>query len=467
MSTTKKRQHTPYLQGYKIPKKIMMWVPPSVEEEYFDNPDLPSIMEFVYFIEANNVERIDTDLYEGSFQNFYDNYIDIKKYNKPKSSFCATTLDGGVSTDYIIETANSEYENENTITLISLDSDSGKNIKDIYALVTFRLINHEPDTIMVETLCGNRSLPPSGEGTRLINYLTNLAYAIGINKIALHPIDSAIGYYTRLNFIELRKHEADAINDEENTTTFRKNTRARKNWKKAINVVRFVIHEKKLKEMEQNKIIIKEFHRAKYNEQRKRGIPINKPFTTPKKKPYVAKPVGRLVNVQKNKNGDIIKTREVYRITPGNSLRVAKMKSEIKDASEITKIIMENAKIENAKKALSTIKEEESNSPELTEEEIEREAREFRNEYKKNALEHFSKVQEQNRLNPSIEEDDSVYEDIQPDDAEKQAREFQKEAKMEALKVLEEERKKRNATFSKRLNAKGKKTQKRKPKRMK
>jgi hypothetical protein len=473
MSTKKRHTLNPratYFQGYKIPKKIMMWVPPSVEEEYFNSNGAPSIMEFVYFIEASGVERIDTTLYDGSFEHFYSLHIDIDKYNKTETSFCATSSEGGVSTDYIIDSANSDYDDESTITLISVDIDNVGNITDVYALVTFRLINHEPDTIMVETLCGNRSLPPSGEGTRLINYLTDLAYTIGIHKIALHPIDSAIGYYTRLNFVELRKDEADAINDDEGTTTFRKNTRARKNWKKAMHAVRFAINQKKLNEMKQNKIIIKEIHQAKYNEKIKKGIPINKPFSTPQKS-YVTKPVGKLVSFQKNPNGDIIKTREVYRITPGNSLRVAKMKSEIKDAAQITKIIMENAKNENAqKKELPTIKEE-SNSPEqLTQEEIERQAREFRNEEKKNALQHFANVQEQKRPTPAIvppvEEDNSVYENIEHD-VEKEESEFQKNEKTEAVRVLKEERKKRNATVRKTLkkykNAKGKKTQKRKP----
>jgi len=91
---TKKIQHkfnprATYFQGYKIPKKIIMWVPPIVEEEYFNDPTIPSIMEFVYFIEASGVKRIDTTLYEGSFQNFYDYHLN--KYNQIETSFCATT----------------------------------------------------------------------------------------------------------------------------------------------------------------------------------------------------------------------------------------------------------------------------------------------------------------------------------------------------------------------------------------
>lgn len=475
-TTTKKIQHkfnprATYFQGYKLPKKFMMWVPPIVEEEYFNN-GAPNLMEFVYFIEASGVERIDTTIYDG-FEHFYSKYIDIDKYNKPETSFCATTSEGGVGTDYIIESANSEYDNDRTITLISLDIDETGDITDVYALITFRLVESEIDTIMVETLCGNRSLPPSGEGTRLINYLTDLAYLIGIHKIALHPIDSAIGYYTRLNFIELNKDEADAINNEEGTTTFRKNTRARKNWKKAMNAVRFAIYEKKLKlnELKKNQIIIKQTYKAKYDEKTgKRGIPIHPPFSTLKQKPYVTKPVGKLVNVQRNKNGDIIKTREVYRITPGKSLRVAKMKSEIKDAAEITKIIRENAKKDAV---LSTIKEESNSPEELTQEEIEQQAREFRNEEKRNALEHFINVQKQSRPKPVIipqEEDDSVYEDVEKDDVEKEIIKFQKQEKMDALNKFEEERKKRNANISQTMKkhnakAKGKRTHKRKPKR--
>lgn len=404
---TKKIQHkfnprATYFQGYKIPKKIVMWVPPIVEEEYFNDPSIPSIMEFVYFIEAAGVKRIDTTLYEGSFQNFYDYHLN--KYNKIETSFCATTSEGGVSTDYIVNSADSEYDNDRTITLISVDIDDVDNITEVYALVTFRLIDLDPDTIMVETLCGNRSLPPSGEGTRLINYLTDLAYLISVNKIALHPIDSAIGYYTRLNFIELTKDEADAINDEEDTITFRKNTRARKNWKKSMNAVRFSIQQQKMNELKRNQIIIKELYK------KKRGIPIGKPFSKEKQSPRIPKPARKVKNIEKHKNGDITVTRVAYRIIPGKSLRVAKMKSEIKDAAQMTKIIQENSK-----QKLSPIKEESNSPEELTEEEIEQQARQFRNEERMNAIQHFTNVQKQSRPDPviisAVDEDDTVYED--------------------------------------------------------
>lgn len=388
--STKKIKHTlnpraTYFQGYKIPKKIMMWVPPSVEEEYFNNPDLPSIMYFVYFIEESGVKRIDTTVYEG-FEHFYSQHIDIDKYNKPESSFCATTDEGGVGTPYIIDSANSEYEDENTITLISLDLDKNGDITDVYALVTFRLIDHEPDTIMVETLCGNRSLPPSGEGTRLINYLMELASEIGYNKIALHPIDNAIGYYTRLNFIELRKDEADAINDEEGTTTFRKNTRARKNWKKAMNAVRFAIDQKNKKNEEQTKIITSTTY------PKKQGIPINPAFSTEKQKPIIPRLTGKIQDVEKNKNGDITVSRVAYKIEPGKSLRLAKMKSEMEDAYKIADIIKQNViEKKKKKKPLSPVKEE-SNSP-LTQQDIEKQERDFQKEEEENALLAFKKIQ--------------------------------------------------------------------------
>jgi hypothetical protein len=389
-TTTKKIQHkynprATYFQGYKIPKKLMLWVPPSVEADFLDNPDLPSIMEFVYYIEANNVERIDTTIYEDSFQQFYDYHINIKKYNKPKSSFCATTADGGVGTEYIIESADSLYENENTITLLSVD---GKNITEVYALVTFRLINHQPDTIMVETLCGNQSLPPSGEGTRLINYLMRLAQDIGINNVALHPIDSAIGYYTRLNFIELREDEADAINDEEGITTFKINTRARKNWKKAMNSIRFAIHQKKLKEMEQAKII------TRTTFPKKQGIPINPPFSKETQK-FIPKLTGKIHDVERNENGDIIVSRVAYKIEPGKSLRLAKMKDEMENAYKMADIIKQNVIIKKKKELPVPVPvpvKEESNSPsspKLSEKEIERQAREFLKEEENAALKIF------------------------------------------------------------------------------
>ena len=470
---TKKIQHTinpraKYFQGYKLRKKIMMWVPPSIEEDFFseENSESQSIMEFIYYIEASNVERIDTTTYGGSFGMFYE--MHLEKYNNPETSFCATTAEGGVSTNYIIDSANSEYEDERTVTLMSVDVDSTNFITEVYALVTFRLIENESDTIMVETLCGNRSLPPSGEGTRLINYLTELAYLVSINKVALHPIDTAIGYYTRLNFIELKKDEADAINDEEDIITFRKNTRARKNWKKAMNAVRFVINENKLKEIEAKKIIIKEFYKNKY--ENKKGIPIDAPFSKPKqvfvRKP---KPVGKLVDVRRNKDG-IIKTREVYRIIPGESLRVAQMKREIKEAAEFTKIIRENAK----KEPLFTMKEE-TNSPqdELTQAQIDEEERQNLIELEKKGLEQFNRATRKNIpkqiVVPVVEEeqDNAVYEDDA--DLEEEERNFQKQEKRDALEKFKEETKKRNSILKQTLKAKAKgkakRTRKRKPKR--
>ena len=457
-----------YFQGYKLRKKIMMWVPPSIEEDFFseENSESQSIMEFIYYIEASNVERIDTTTYGGSFGMFYE--MHLEKYNNPETSFCATTAEGGVSTNYIIDSANSEYEDERTVTLMSVDVDSTNFITEVYALVTFRLIENESDTIMVETLCGNRSLPPSGEGTRLINYLTELAYLVSINKVALHPIDTAIGYYTRLNFIELKKDEADAINDEEGVITFRKNTRARKNWKKAMNAVRFVINENKLKEIEAKKIIIKEFYKNKY--ENKKGIPIDEPFSKPQqffvRKP---KPVGKLVDVRRNKDG-IIKTREVYRIIPGESLRVAQMKREIKEAAEFTKIIRENAK----KEPLFTMKEE-TNSPQdkLTQAQIDEEERQNLIELEKKGLEQFNRATRKNIpkqiVVPVVEEeqDNTVYEDDA--DLEEEERNFQKQEKRDALEKFKEETKKRNSILKQTLKAKGKgkakRTQKRKPKR--
>lgn len=433
--STKKIQHklnprSIYSQGYKTHKQIMMWVPPSVEEEYFNDPSSPNIMELVYFIEASGIKRIDTSMYDGSFQHFYDMHIDIPKYNLAESSFCATTAEGGVGTSYIVESANSEYDSEKTATLISLDIQND-NIIDVYALITFRLIESEPDSIMIETLCGNRSLPPSGEGTRLINYLTDISYLIGINKVVLHPIDNAVGYYTRLNFIELTKDEADAINDDEGVVTFRRNTRARKNWKKAINAVRFAIHQNKLNEMKKNQIIIKKIYKAKYNEENmKKGIPINKPFSAPKKK-FIPRLVGKIQNVEKNKMGDTIVDRVSYRITPGKSLKVAKMKSEIKDAALMTKLMRDNEKkVFN----LSPVKEAQD---EFSQSQIEREASQFQQEANKDAFNVLEKAKNVYQKETVPTTKSPVYEEMDVDVVVKKTRNTKTKTKMKPKKTTD------------------------------
>lgn len=456
--STKKISHNinpraTYFKQFKpSPKKIMIWVPPIVEETYFENPESPSIMELVYFIEANGIPRIDTAMYNGSFREFYN--FHLEQYNGDETNFCSKYSEGGVNPNYIVNSVDCKYDDDMNVTLVSLNTDEEDNVKDVYALITFRLIENESDTIMVETLCGNRTLPPSGEGTRLINYLTDMAYLVGIHKIALHPIDTAVGYYTRLNFIKLNDDEANAINDEKGTYTMRKNTRARKNWNKLKNAIRFTNLQKKFNELNKKKIIIQTTYKAKFDEEtRKRGIPINKPFTQPKQKARKYKSLGKVVGVEMNKRGDVTVSRAVYKVVPGESLKVAKMKSEIEDAFKRSKMAKQSSI-----KLSPTI--EESSPEELTPSQIAKEEQEFQKQEKNRALQVLKEAQTKKMASPiksQVIEEEWEDEEIPLTKSQinKLEKEYQLEEKNRALQIFEQNRKKTNSLKKMFKNASG------------
>lgn len=391
----KKRKKTPYEKHFDVRKKLMLWIPPSVEQAYFDDPDSPTIMYLIYLIESEMVKRIDTQPYDDSFQIFYDSHLE--QYNTSETNFCAKySEDGGVNPEYIVNSANCAYD-DNNITLLSLDTDEYGNIKDVYGLITFHLLEHKPDTIMVETLCGNRTLEPSGEGTRLINYLKNKAYEVGITKIALHPLDNVIGYYTRLNFRKLNSDEADDINlSDAEDTTMAINVRARKNWNKLRTTAKvlgkFMRNRSKQTNAEKTRKIIKEIYEPKYDEKTgKRGTPIHRPFSQPTMH-YVPHParVGKVVDVKIDKHGTVEVSKLATPIIPGASMQLIKERDAILTAAQMTQLRNQHAN----KKALYPINEE-SSIQKLSQSQIDEEANKNIEEEEKNALKIFENAKTQ------------------------------------------------------------------------
>lgn len=324
-----------YFTNATAKKKIRMWIPPHIEQAYLDNPDVPSIMPFVYYMETKGVGRIDTTLYENDFSGFYN--FHLNQYSIGTSEFCSSLTHPGVNNDYIIQTANMK----DCITLLSVDVDSSDVVVEVYALLTVRLIVKIDafDTIMVETLCGNQSLPPSGEGTRLLNKLKAWAKEIEIYKIALHPIDNAVNYYTKERFRKLTKKEAKKINSSGSSSsgssgsssdnlTMQLNTKAISNWNKLKNSVKMLGIYKNVKTKRENLELQKKILQKKKSGVRrftsKKGKPIPAPFTrsmikfkpsvTPFKKPELS-----------------------IKIEPGKTLKRRRMLEDIHMAEENTR----------------------------------------------------------------------------------------------------------------------------------
>jgi hypothetical protein len=224
---------------------------------------------------------------------------------------------------------------------------------------------------MVETLCGNQTINSEGEGTRLLNFLKKMSYSIGIPKIALHPVDTAVDYYKRENFRTLTPYEEEVLNEEEDVLktssdedspheTMAINQKARRNWTKiktAVRVLGIYKKNKKLKDLSNKTIEIKRFYKSKYDEKMgKRGTPIPYPFSTPKTTFVPRGPlVGKVTNVAITDKGTE-RTITAYPIIPGASLDIARQKSEIKNAEQMSKIREENLKLEAESKAKSKTK---------------------------------------------------------------------------------------------------------------
>ena len=205
-----------------------------------------------------------------------------------------------------------------------------------------------------------------------------MSFSIGIPKIALHPIDTAVPYYKRENFRKLTPSEKQLIDsssasssDEDNPGTMGINQRARKNlniFKTAVRVLGKFARTKRLNENENKTKQIKRIYKAKYDEEtKKRGTPIPAPFTTPMRR-YIPKPpdLGRIVGVKTTHEGTE-RTIKASRIIPGQSLYLAKEKALIQDAALMTKIREENLKAEQAaaekeaaKKSKSKVKQDAS-----------------------------------------------------------------------------------------------------------
>lgn len=156
------------------------------------------------------------------FTNFIDFHTAFKEkyfgYNyktKQLSIFCEL--------DSLIEDA---YK-PNNITLVSLDT--SKTI--VYAIIIFN-INYIPLddpiagnaglNIYIEFLCSNQSLPPSGEGTKLLKIVEDACYKTNYHNIMLETTDRSTQFYKDNNYH--KRLDADYM---------QKNTRALNNWKKA------------------------------------------------------------------------------------------------------------------------------------------------------------------------------------------------------------------------------------------
>jgi len=197
------------------------------------------IMDMISFMEGNNhIEQIDKDMYNNDFQEFYNIHLEKYNNNLKDTQFCSANHTG-VSHEFLIDTINKS----SNATLISLDIDESNHITEIYALLTFRISNKKM-AVEVKTLCGNRTLPPSGEGTRLLKLVESISNVLGYSKIYLNPLETAIPYYKSQRYRKMEQADSSdslSVNSNSNSepSPMQKNMHALSHWNKlrtAVNV---------------------------------------------------------------------------------------------------------------------------------------------------------------------------------------------------------------------------------------
>lgn len=209
-------------------KDLRLWAPTNIDPD----STFGQLLSYIEFVE--NIQQIDKSLYENNFATFYA--MEIEKYDnaiKKGANFCSSDKEGGVNEEYIVHSA----EEETNATLLSVQMNPDNSINEIYALVTFR-VSESKKAIKIHTLCGNKALPPSGEGTRLMKMLERVGNEFGLYKILLNPLDTAVPFYAQHKYRPLGEDESQETDYDSDEIQMQKNIRAQKHWGKLRTAVK-------------------------------------------------------------------------------------------------------------------------------------------------------------------------------------------------------------------------------------
>jgi len=228
---TKINKRLSYFTKAMQPKEIYVWVPPAID----NISALGVFLSYIEFVTQPNVIRIDTSLYGGDFENFYN--IEIQpKYDilSAGDKFCYTQANGGVGEGYLVDTAN----DDDSITLMSIKKNQAGEISHIYALASLR-VSASKNSIVIHTLCANQILPKTGEGARLLKMIERAAEESGFKTMVLYAIGTAVQFYKDNGYREV--HDADSQETNYPSSTdevpMQKNFKAIRGWHKLKNHV--------------------------------------------------------------------------------------------------------------------------------------------------------------------------------------------------------------------------------------
>jgi hypothetical protein len=254
---SKRIKRSSYVTHVKRKKTIQLWT---------NSLDLNDQMNPLSLLVSNldqSIKIMDTEtIYHNNFRNFYNIHIrpkyddkeeneydseEVKRYKRQKGVyFCASDMNGGVDMGYIIQTA----QRKDTGTLISMDIDeTSGEILEVYALASFN-VSSQKVAVHISTLCGNKVLPSSGEGTRLLKLIENTARKGDFNKVFLDPVIGIEDYYAENRYRILTEKDSkgtpkstssssDSSDSSSSSSSssreplqMQKNMRAQKHWNK-------------------------------------------------------------------------------------------------------------------------------------------------------------------------------------------------------------------------------------------
>jgi len=176
-------------------KQVYLFIPP--ESIAIGHPTVEFLRE--------NFPLLPTD----DFQDFYNKRI-ARYSSKPPKTFCNRLED--LIPEFAVE--------DNMVTLISM------NDKDVFAVLIFK-INHPDSDLYIEILCGNKALPSTGEGTKLLKILESAGEETDQFNIDLSAVTESVNYYKKNSYHPKPNHKSQL-----SLTEMSKNTRALSNWSK-------------------------------------------------------------------------------------------------------------------------------------------------------------------------------------------------------------------------------------------
>ena len=184
-------------------KQIYMFIPPGTDEHRV----------------VNNLKDTIPLLPTDDILEFYDTRMAHYSSSYPRKTFC-----NGLEILF-----KDIADMPNWVTLISMNDD------DVFAILIFNINrldkngNIDPTIdIYIELFCGNQALPPSGEGTRMLEILERAGFDTDNFKIELASVPKSVQYYSNKKYY--KKKELDKSYG--NLVSMRKDTKALSRWAK-------------------------------------------------------------------------------------------------------------------------------------------------------------------------------------------------------------------------------------------